>query len=226
MRHIKTYKIFEAGAHWKDDIIAKIKWDRKDELLDLLCDFPDVGWIIPTKNEILVDICDDSFNGVSKKIDMLERTFYQTYTIRIRKDNSAKLDLEFFKEVVELLTKLRGYNFKYHIYNDNFNLLIKAYNEEDVVDPKLVIADMKKAKTKAGMVTKFGIDRVMDVLKKHESIMDIKKVNNTIEITTKVEKYDIDSIFEIVYKMFGSRSQYHVILKGNTVIVRSKGRWI
>jgi len=233
MKHIESYKIFEATSHWKDDLITKLKWDRIDEVYDFIEPFIDIGCELPKRKiahrgpgqpfvgwleGIFIDIFDSAFNSPGKKIDVLEREFYQgyTFTIKLQVQN-----LELFKEVVELLTKLEGYGYQYKLGTfDMHALSIKLYHTEDIIDPRLVISDMKKAK----LSNKTGLDYAEELLSRHISIMNISREEDVLVVTQKVDKYGLQSIYEIVSKMLGQK--FNIIDAPNGVIVKTRGKWI
>lgn len=232
MKYLSTYKIFEAGAsHWREDLIVKLKWNRLEEIYDFLLEFADLGWHLPKKeilfrsgsSGVVVDIYDSNFNTPGKKLEVVEKQFYQGYFLRLNSGSTGNFDKEFFKEIVNILTKLEGYNYQYKIYQLNkSNLDLIVYNEADIVDPSLVIADMKKAK----LYTKVGIDYAKELLSNHTSIMNMESEGNKLLITQKVEKYDLDKLYTIVNKMLGAK--YNVILDkhDSRIIVVTRGKWV
>lgn len=234
MRHLRDYKIFEASAHWRDDVMPKLNWDRMDEIYDLMIEFEDIGWTLPKRqvdmtnsymfDGIKVEMSDSSFNTPSKKIDLIERQFYQSYRVRaINPSRAANFDIEFFKEVVEILSKLKGLGYEYKIGNiskDNIDIMV--YHPEDVIDPSLVIADMKKAKVSLSI----GIDNAEQRLDNHRKIMNIDKKDGRLYITQITDKYNLDRVYDIVNKTL--KDKFNVIKDdtNNRVIVATKGKYV
>ena len=240
MKHIKSiqeFKIFESG-HWRDDTLPKLNWGRIDELYDMLIEFEDLGWRLPTKEPqttsfysfsgIPVSIRDESFNEPSKKIDLLEREYYKSYRLWIvNNQRTANYDIAFFKEMVDLLTKLEGFNYKYRINEiSKDSVKIDVYHEDDVFDPSIIIKDMKKAKVKVSI----GIDNAIDRLNNHLKIMNIEKVDSKkIFVTQKVDKYDLDKIYDILFKTLNKNTDKFNIIKdydNDRVVVATKGKWV
>lgn len=238
LRKLESYQVFESSGHWKDDILPKLNWSRVDELYDMLLEFEDLGWRLPAKDPqttslysfsgIPVSIKDESFNEPSKKLDLLHREYYKSYRLWIiNSQRTANYDIAFFKEMVDLLTKLEGFNYKYKISEvSKDSVKIDVYNEDDVFDPSIIIKDMKKAKVKVSI----GIDNAIDRLNNHLKIMNIEKVDNKkIFVTQKVDKYDLDKIYDILFKTLNKNTDKFNIIKdydNDRVVVATKGKWI
>lgn len=232
MRHIQGYKIFEATSHWKDDLIKSLDWSRFEEILDFLSDFEDIGWVIPKKIDISGSCNKELFNSEfqypNKKMDAVSNKYYQGCNIKLMNSSMSNINKEFFKTVLELLEKLEGYGYVYDISNIYWNsFFIKIYHPEEEIETSLIIKDVLKSSLKA----KFGLDYAKEVLSRHDSIMNILdevpenknttdwKSNRQLVITTKVHKYDIDHIYEIVRKVL---PKFSVSKSGNRVIVKLK----
>ncbi len=235
MKHLSPYKIFEAGpSHWKEDLIKRLDWNRVDEIHDFLAEFTELGWVIPEtigglySHKINFEIYDSAFNQPGRKLEILEREFYQGYNFKIVRGvgtyGISNFSKEFFMEIVELLTKLEGYEYNSKITQiTNNEVCIRTYHPSDIIDPSLVISDMKGAKLKVTT----GIENAEERLTQHQSkIMNIKKESNKLIITQKVDKYGLDSIYDIINKTL--QGKFNVILdeKNQRVIVASKGKWI
>ncbi len=220
MRHLESYKIFEATSHWKDDLILNLSWDRLDEIHDFVLDFVDLGWSIPQKSSTeryghKIDklIMDSSFRNPSKKIDLLERDYYQGYLVGIKSTSTSKLDKEFFKQIVEFLTKLEGYGYKYMITSFNHtSMSFCIIHPEDIVDPSLVIGDMKKARLNVSV----GVNNAYERLVNHKKIMNIEKKDDKLYITQLTDRYNLDKIHDIIIKTLNKHGERFNIIKDDT----------
>lgn len=237
MRYLESYRIFEAAPNWRDDLMNKLDWERVDEIYDLLIEFEDIGWTLPKRkldiatsyifDGVKIDLCDSEFNSPGKKLDLIEREFYQSYRVRaVNPSRNANYDIDFFKEVVELLSKIKGFGYEYKILNiskDNIDIL--TYHPEDVVDPSIIIGDMKKAKINVSI----GIDNAEQRLETHRKIMNIEKKDGRLYITQLNDKYDLDKIYNIINITLNKRGDKFNVIKddsNNRIIVATKGRFV
>jgi hypothetical protein len=227
MKYLKSYKIFEASSHWKDDLIPTLEWSRIDELYDFLTEFLDLGWNVPAKEKedkywIGKKIISSSFDVPSKKIDLLKEEYYQGYSFAISSQTGSHINKDFFKEIVEFLTKLEGYEYKYKITNFNQNMIsFIVYHPEDVIDPSFAIGDLKKAKVSVMI----GIDNAEARLNNHRKIMNIDKKDGNLYITQSNDKYNLDRIYDIISKTLNNKFNVIQDKSNNRVIVSTKGRY-
>lgn len=191
------------SAHWKDDIISKLKFKREGEISDLFYDIIDVGYSHLKVEKIMTDII---FNRPGQKTEALEKNFYESYRVTLRNESLSwhncheETNLrEFYQSMATLIDRMESSGYKYEIQNGSgVNISVHILHPDDKIDTSDIIKNIPKAKLKM----KFGIDHAHELLSRHSRIMNIHRLSpKSLYITQKDPNYDLGRIYYIVNKM-------------------------
>ena len=92
MKYLKT---FEANSHWKDPLFEKLKFERKEDLTDLLYTFTDMGMSL----SINEDLKKNGFESAGQRHEYLKDdiNLYKSYSIHLH-DNNYQYDFKNMSE--------------------------------------------------------------------------------------------------------------------------------
>ena len=200
MKYLKT---FEASSHWKDSLFENLKFERKEDLTDLLYTFTDMGMSL----SIDEDLKKNGFESAGQKHEYLKDdiNLYKSYSIRLQ-DNNYQYDsknmnrvIEIKQSEIELIERLQSMGFKIDYSNSGFSINIELYHPDDIVDKNIFIGDIISSK-------KANIDEAFDkLLKTFRSIATIYKSQSGGVVlylnSDGKEKYTLDDLYNFVNKV-------------------------
>lgn len=199
MKYLKT---FEANSHWKDPLFEKLKFERKEDLTDLLYTFTDMGMSL----SINEDLKKNGFESAGQRHEYLKDdiNLYKSYSIHLHDNNqydSKNMNrvIEIKQSEIELIERLQSMGFKIDYSNRGFSINIELYHPDDIVDKNIFIGDIVSSKT-------VSIDDAFEKLSKtFNRIAHVSKtVSNQITIwliEEGEEKYTLDDLYNFVNKV-------------------------
>ena len=230
MKYLKSHKIFEElTSHWANELYPKLKFERKDDIEDLLYDFKDLGFRVEITPTITPN---DNSSHLGKKSEFISsgKNLYEGYRIYLVDKQSRSKDIDmiiYIKErEIELLNRLRGMGFIMEVHLTQG--IIKLYHPKDVIDKKLYLDDKRRlSATDSLVVLKERLDKRIGRIANIQLAPD----EESIYITTigpyfkgKVNEYTLDRIYDILVTSVISRQLdvYDVKKVAAGILIRMK----
>jgi hypothetical protein len=165
MSNIKKYKLFTSvtdkeiklgmdivnESRWLDIAVMRGEYKRDEDIRDFFLSLNDLGGRIVGIRNLTHTIFDEEFE-LKDRISYVSKPIYYGYTLGLRfeelslimnrgnSDTKMEKTIEFFNEIYQSLSVIKGFGYKFNIYNFKFDILshlvkfdIKIYHPDDIV---------------------------------------------------------------------------------------------